>query len=31
LMIVAAGLSIRMPREPVAPAGRRNSEPAVAE
>ena len=31
LMILAAGLSVRMPREPVAPAERMNGEPAVAE
>ncbi len=31
LMIIAAGLSIRMPREPVAPAERRSGEPAVSE
>jgi len=31
LMIIAAGLSVRMPREPVAPAERRSGEPAVAE
>ncbi len=31
LMIIAAGLSVRMPREPVAPAERREGEPAAAE
>jgi DHA1 family multidrug resistance protein-like MFS transporter len=31
LMIIAAGLSVRMPREPVAPAERTSGEPAVAE
>jgi MFS family permease len=31
LMVIAAGLSIRMPREPVTPAERMNGEPAVAE
>jgi MFS family permease len=31
LMVIAAGLSVRMPREPVAPADRRSGEPAVAE
>jgi MFS family permease len=31
LMIIAAGLSVRMPREPVAPAERRSGEPAVTE
>jgi MFS family permease len=31
LMIIAAGLSVRMPRQPVAPAGRTSGEPAVAE
>jgi len=31
LMVIAAGLSVRMPREPVPPAERRSGEPAVAE
>jgi MFS family permease len=31
LMIIAAGMSVRMPREPVARAERRSGEPAVAE